>query len=302
VRLRSPHLALALGTLLVACASACSLLVDENGLVGSALDAGDAQTVDSADSSVVADASTAADTGARDASSDAPTTDATDAADDAGFVDAADAQVPCYAPARVRFAHVVNAADGGTTVAVMMAGASLQGDYIVVGVNYDPSSCIQIASVTDSAGNVYKSLIPAAANGGALALETWGAGNVAASVQNVVTVTFVGPCAQQNVKIAEYQGVDRSSPVAATTSMIGAPADPGDAAVATSGPAILFAHTADSSQTQGPGPGWTQIIIDEWATLAEETAAPEGGTIGVSEMPANDDAWVIQAVALRTCH
>jgi hypothetical protein len=285
--------------------ASCSVLIDMGGLAGDATPdaATDAATNDAAttaDASSSSDASVAADASVGDAAiADA----SADAEADVVVVDAGtDSSTTCATPARVQEAHAVNPGDAGTAWSVTLPGALVQADYVIVGTNYDPGSCGSVLAVTDSAGNTFTRLVPAEANGSALALETWGAANVAAIAQEQVTVTYAAACTQQNVKAVEFAGVAALSPIDTFLSTTGGPGVTPFMSLTTTGPAILFAHTADSSETMGPGAGWAQIYVDDWATLAEQQIVPEAGTYVASEAPAADDAWVIQAVALRACH
>jgi hypothetical protein len=207
-------------------------------------------------------------------------------------------------PARIQEMHDINSSgDAGATFSIMLPAAVYQGDYLIVGTNYDPGDCGSVLAVNDTSGNTYTKLIPAAANGGALALETWGAANVARAIQNQVTVTYAGACQSQNVKVVEYTGIATTSAVDNVVSAIGGPGDASPfPTFSTSGPALLFAHTADSTECLSPGMAWNQIVIDGWSTLAEQQIVLEAGTFVADEMPRDDDAWVIQAVALRACH
>ncbi len=261
-------------------ASACSLFVGLDGLQ----DGGDASVFDAG--SLGDGASDGAGDGASDAAVDAP---------------------PCLPAARVQFAYTLDDdagpnGDGGGTdnVSVALAGLEEANDFVVVGVNY--LDCVAITSVTDTAGNTYKSLIPAAGNVvGTGILETWGAANVVRASNNTVTVQFAAACVGRDLKVVEYSGVDPLSPIESTVSMFGGPNVAPDAGLTTSAGAILFAHTADSASCLGPGNGWTQIVLDRWATLAEERFATSGGAFIASEQPSSNDVWVIEAVALRTC-
>ena len=205
------------------------------------------------------------------------------------------------APSRVQFANIV-ADDGGTSdsVDVTFAGPTFAGDFIVVGVNYD-FDCTSVSRVSDSAGNAYTPIVGVDSNPGALVLETWGAENVAASTADTIKVTFASICGGRNMKAVEYTGIVPSRAVEGFATQHGDGGDLPTAQIVTTVPTIVFAHTADNTEELGPASGWTQIFIDEWATLAEEQLFSTPSTVVVTARPASDDDWVIQGVALKTC-
>jgi hypothetical protein len=236
--------------------------------------------------------------GTIDAPEQPPGTPDADAAD-AGGADGDAA--PCI-PSRVQMAHQVDKADASTPSYKVVLAATDQraGDFLVVGVNYDPVGCGQIAEVSDTAGDHFTRLVLPDGLPLALTLETWGAANVAAAPRqsNAVTVTFASACKIRNVKIAEYTGIDPVTPIDAYASTHGTSIAP-SASVTTTHPSMLFAHSADQAAATSPGMGWTLLFIDDWYTLAEErVAAP--GTNAVSYANDKSENWVLQAVALRS--
>lgn len=257
-------------------APCCSLFVDLGDLSSGTADASDEVADSSTDGAVSKDVATS--TG--DAGPDATCT---------------------KAPSRVQFANIV-ADDGGSDdfVDVTFPGPTFAGDFIVVGVNYD-FDCTSVAKVTDSAGNAYASIVGVDSNPGALVLETWGAENVAASTTDTIKVTFASTCGGRNMKAIEYTGIVASDAVEGFASQHGDGGAPPNASIVTTVPTIVFAHTADETEELGPASGWTQIFIDDWATLAEEQLFASPTTVTVTARPRDDDTWVIQGVALKTC-
>jgi hypothetical protein len=220
---------------------------------------------------------------------------------DAAFVNDASLDAPPCVPAeRVQF--VFGTDDGGNDDSLTVSLPSLEeaNDFLVVGVNY--FDCGSIASITDTAGNTYKSLVPAAGdNDNSGMLETWGAANIARSPTNVITVHFAKVCDGRNVKVIEYSGIDAFSPVDSTATMFGSGGSAPDAGLTASAAAVLFAHTADARMSDGPGSGWTEVFTDDWGTLAEERFATTSGSFVATYKPSSTDIWGIEAVSLRAC-
>jgi hypothetical protein len=189
------------------------------------------------------------------------------------------------------------------TIEVDFGAAQGAGHYNVVGVNYDPVGCGSVATVTDKMGNVYERLLDPLANGKALALETWGAANIAAAGAgaNSVVVTFAHACGSRNGKVVEYAGVASSGVVEDRVALAGQNGDAPDAGLTTTSSAVLFAHTANEGAATDAGPGWTPLFTDDWGTLTEEQLVQAPGRYSATYVPGPGEQWVMQAVALRSC-
>ncbi len=257
--------------------AACALFTDVSGLsgAGDGGDAGDAAPQDS---------------GGIDAQSDAP-----DAAVDAP------ADAPACAPlGLVQSASTAEFSPQVTTVSTTFQQPTSDGDYVVVGLNYE-GACGAVAAVTDTMGNSYGLLASYDSVSGALVLDTWGA-HVTGGDGGLDTITaqLTSACDLRNVKAVELRGVDPAfvgpAPSASAKGTGGAP----DASLVTSGPSLLFAHTGDQNQALAPGAGWTKVFIDGWATLAEYEIV-EAGTYPVAFEPDPSEQWAILAVAVRGC-
>jgi hypothetical protein len=229
---------------------------------------------------------------------------ADDASNDVTTIDASDAAtVECGAARRVQALHFNNNAGDASTnsVSLLLALAQSAGDFIIATVNYDDSKC-GTPAVTDSRGNTYVKLVPADGLTGAGDLETWGAQNVAAADlgQNTVTVTFSNACTARAMKVVHYTGIATSAAVESTSTEHGTGTTAPSNTLAVTTPALVFAHTADQGAAYEAGPGWSLVMIDDWATLAEERDALDAGTYIVDYSHSSEN-WVIQGVALRRC-
>jgi hypothetical protein len=157
-----------------------------------------------------------------------------------------------------------------------------------------------VKNVADTVGNHYRQFVAAETLGDAGSLETWGAENaaVAAAGANTVNVTFQTVCPKMNMKVVGYRGIPPTAAVDTSVSARGTATNPTPTMTVRAND-IVFAHTADSYVAIGAGDGWTQILLDDWKTIAEERAAEEAGTMVVTYKPSADENWVIQALALR---
>ena len=102
---------------------------------------------------------------------------------------------------------------------------------VVVGVN---DAVRSVASVTDTAGNVYALAVGRTVNtAGGLSQAIYYASNIAAAPAgaNVVTVTFDGAAASPDIRILEYSGADVAAPVDVTAAATGNSATSSTAAV-----------------------------------------------------------------------
>ena len=189
-----------------------------------------------------------------------------------------------------------------TTVVTALPDPVTQGDYVVVGLNYE-GACGYVSSVTDTFGNGYQRLGQFDSLSAALVLEAWGVANVSSGDGGIdtLTATFDSTCYLRDIKAVELRGVDRTLvppvPIASSKGTGGAP----EASITTAGSALLFAHTGDQNGAVGPGAGWLPIFIDGWQTLAEYEIVPSAGAYPIAYVPSDSGAWAIQAVALPAC-
>ena len=267
----------------------CSLSTDLDGLSGGA--GSDDDGAPSVDALGPVDVSTSA----MDAPVDTSSNDALTPPKDAG------SESSCAPPALTQSVYTSTSTPTASTLSIALPQAVNAGDYLLVALNYD-DVCGSVLGVSDTAGNTFSRVIAAREIGASDELETWGAMNVTATIANTVTASFAAQCGGRNIKVLEYGGVDTTSAVDTTISEIGGPDASPTSVLTASAAAILVVHTADSTSANGSGAGWTKLFTDGWATLAEDQIVDAAGTYPVSYVPAPDDQWVVDGVALRRCH
>jgi hypothetical protein len=223
---------------------------------------------------------------------------------DGGFPADGGSDAGCGFVARVQSVGAVVPNAGSNTLALNLPSAEAEGDYVVVGINYDPTACVSVSQVSDTSGNPYQQVIPPSLAMGTALLEIWGAADVAAAQPgaNTVSVTFSASCfdAGQDVKIIEYAGIARTGSVDTTASSTGSSTSP-STLLNTNRPAVLVAISADQDEATDAGPGWNLVLLDQWGTLAEDQLAPVPGAYSVTYMNSGLENWVLEAVALTTC-
>src|SRR6266850_6881427 len=148
------------------------------------------------------------------------------------------------------------------TPAVVVSGpytlAQSAGNLNVVAVGWNDTTA-QVASVTDTKGNAYRSAVGPTLFSGQLTQSIYYAPNIgaAAAGANTVNVSFTVPAAFADVRILEYAGLDPVSPVDVTASATGSTATSSTPAAVTSNASdLLFAANTVTSWTTGPGAGW----------------------------------------------
>ncbi len=165
---------------------------------------------------------------------------------------------------------------------------------VVIGWNDVDAS---IASVVDSAGNTYQVAAPTT-RGAAVSQAIYYAANVAAGA-NTVTVTFDRPATYADVRIAEYAGLDRATPVDATASAAGTAttANSGNATTTKANTLLLGAGTTSGAFGAAGGGYTTRIITQPDLDILQDRAVTAVGTYNATA-PGNG-SWVMQLVALR---
>jgi glucose/arabinose dehydrogenase/PKD repeat protein len=205
------------------------------------------------------------------------------------------------APATPAFVQV-NAATPQTpqsTVATPFVQAQTAGNLNAVVIGWN-ESVGNITQVRDSRGNTYQAATTTA-RGSNLSQAVYYAKDILASAAgaNTVTVTFDKAVTYADVRILEYSGLDRVSPVDVFSSAAGS------TALASSGSAttnfareLLLGVGMTSGAFSGAGTGYTtRIITNPDADIAEDRVVSSVGAYSATA-PQNG-TWVMQMVAFR---
>jgi chitodextrinase len=229
---------------------------------------------------------------------------ATDAAGNLGAysnVASATTSASVAAPAYVQG----NSADPQGTfgsVQVTFTAAQAAGDLNVVAVGWNNTTS-QVASVTDSKGNVYALAVGPTAYPGVLSQSIYYAKSIvaAAAGANKVTVTFNTPAAYPDIRIAEYSGLNGSNPVDVTAVGTGTATAATTASVTTTNASdLLVAANMVATYTTSAGVGFTLRLrsATDGDILEDRLVSTAGSYAGTSTL-SSSGGWVMQLVAFR---
>jgi chitodextrinase len=199
----------------------------------------------------------------------------------------------------------VNAADpqsAQTTVSVPFTAAQTAGNLNVAIVGWNDTTA-QVATVTDTKGNVYVRAVGPTVRTGALSQSIYYAKNIAAATagSNQITVTFSPAASFPDIRVLEYSGIDPVSPVDVTATGTGSSATSTTGAVTTTSAVdVLVAGNMVSTWNIAAGSGFTRrIITSPNSDLAEDRTTSAVGSSSASATLGASGQWVIQMVAFR---
>ena len=188
-----------------------------------------------------------------------------------------------------------------SSVTTVFANAQTVGNLNVVVVGWNDTTST-IASVTDSAGNIYQIAAPTT-RGTGISQAVYYARNIASSSigANAVTVTFSQPAVYVDVRIAEYSGLDRTNPLDVTASAAGSTSVVNSGtATTTAASALLVGAGTTSGGFSGPGNGYTlRIITQPDLDILEDRVVTSIGTYSAGAPQFGSSNWVMQMVAFR---
>jgi hypothetical protein len=290
---------------------------------GGGSDAGSDATVDSGDSGADATVADGAADGGVEASLDAEAGSSGDASDgasadaggdsgsdtgvDAGSADSghdashdADAGHDTGSVAPIRYVQGSSASPQTslTAVSVPYPTAEAAGDLNVVFISWNDATST-VASVTDSAGNAYQAAPGTSATSalGPASIVVYYAANVAGGA-NTLTVTFNQAAPFPEIVVAEYSGINKTSPfdVGAAASGSSATTDSGAATTSAKNELIVSSNYV-ASYTTGPGAGFTQrFITSPNGDILEDRVAATSGSYHATAVQSSAD-WYVAAMA-----
>jgi hypothetical protein len=188
-----------------------------------------------------------------------------------------------------------------TKVTVAYTQAQTAGDLNVVVVGWNDSTA-QINSVTDSKSNAYVLGVGPTVQSGTATQAIYYGKNIAAAGanSNTVTVTFNTGATAPDIRIAEYSGIDPTTPVdvVAAAQGNGASSSSGSVNTVNANDLLVGANLVQQSTT-GPGAGYTsRVITSPDGDILEDqivnTAGSRSATAAVT-----GGAWIMQMVAFR---
>lgn len=201
-------------------------------------------------------------------------------------------------PTGIAFAQVAAATPQAPSQAVSASYPATQtaGNLNIVAVGWnDTTSSVQ--SVGDSRGNSY-SLAIGPTRGSGVSQSIYYAKNIAGG-SNTVTVNFNQAAVFPDLRILEYNGLDKSSPFDAGAGGSGNSSTTDSGAVTTTTPSeLLFGANYVMTATTGAGPGYTsRIITAPDADIAEDMVTTTTGSYHATATLSGAGEWVMQVAA-----
>jgi chitodextrinase len=185
-----------------------------------------------------------------------------------------------------------------TLVSATYADAETAGDTNIVAIGWNDTTSA-IASVTDTAGNVYQPAIPTF-RGNGLSQAIYYAASIAAAPPggNAVSVTFSQPAAFVDLRVTEYSGLHTTAPFDTGTSASGAGTSASSGALTTAGASeLLFAAGMTGASFTAPGPGFaSRVITAPDGDLVADAPAPTAGSYTVTAS-LSSGPWLLQLAA-----
>jgi chitodextrinase len=183
-------------------------------------------------------------------------------------------------------------------VSATYADAETVGDANIVAIGWNDTASA-IASVTDTAGNVYQPAIPTF-RGNGLSQAIYYAASIAAAPAggNVVSVTFSQPAAFVDLRVTEYSGLRTTAPFDTGTSASGAGTSASSGALTTAGASeLLFAAGMTGATVTTPGPGFTSRVVTapDGDLVADATAPTAGSYTATASL--GSGTWLLQVAA-----
>jgi glucose/arabinose dehydrogenase len=188
-----------------------------------------------------------------------------------------------------------------TTVSVAYTNPQPAGNTNIVAIGWN-STTETIQSVTDSAGNGNYQLAAPIARGAGLSQAIYYAKNIkAAAAGNTVTVVFTSSVPYPDIRIAEYSGLDPTSPLDATTSSSGSSTTATSGNVTTTSAAeLLFGAGMTTGYFSGSTSGYTtRIITSIDGDIANDRSVTSVGTYNAGATLSGSASWLMQIATFR---
>jgi hypothetical protein len=187
------------------------------------------------------------------------------------------------------------------SVTVTYSKLQTAGDLNVVVVGWNDSTA-QIANPpTDTKGNVYALAVGPTVQSGTATQAIYYAKNIpgAAANGNTVTVTFNKSANYPDIRIAEYSGVDPTTPLDVVAAAQGSGASSNSGSVTTENANdLLVGANLVGDVTTGPGSGYTNRVITPYGDILEDSIVTATGSHGATAA-LTGGPWIMQMVAFR---
>lgn len=207
------------------------------------------------------------------------------------------------APPSIAFVQVANTTTNTASASVNIAYASAQhaGDLNVVIVGWEDATS-NITSVADSKGNSYALAVGPTRNTGHNSLAIYYARNIAAATAgaNIVTVTFNTTAAGPDIRIAEYSGIDTTSPLDAANGATGTGTALSTASMnTTTANELIVGGDQLSNNTAAVGTGFTQRVLTSHSHVLEDRIVSTTGSYAATATQSPSGYWTMIGATFR---
>jgi hypothetical protein len=205
--------------------------------------------------------------------------------------------LPPPPPAVVAFVQgaFATATSARSTMTVKFPSGQKAGNLNVVIIGWNDT----VASVSDSAGNVYQRAVGPTRSWRSVSQSIYYAKSVVGGA-STVTVRFSRSAASADVRVLEYQGLDAVSPLSTTAIGAGRGTTSSTSSVSTSAPtSLLVVGTVATTSTASSGAGYTtRMITTPDGDLAADRIVSAGQYTASAQLQSSGN-WVIQLAAFK---
>jgi hypothetical protein len=185
-------------------------------------------------------------------------------------------------------------------ITVPFKGAQTTGNLNVVVVGWQDSSAT-VASVTDTAGNVY-TLANSSVISGTASLSTYYAADILPSPPNtnVVSVNFNGLAMNGDVRIAEYAGLDPTNPLDVAIAGQGSNNISNSNSISTTNANdLLVGANVVYARSTTAGAGYASRVISPNGGILEDRIVSATGSYSATATLSGAASWIMQMVAFK---
>jgi len=214
------------------------------------------------------------------------------------------AAIGAAAPAAAAINYVQgndNVADPGTSRSVTFTGAQSAGNLNVIIVSWF-NATTTVTSIADTQGNAYTLAVgPTLAPGQGTQSLYYAKNIVAANAgANTVTVVLSSSAPLVDVRIAEYGGVDTSSPLDGVSGATGTGTTLNSGSVSTtSATDLLVAGDNMETQTTAADATFTQRLLTDWYDILEDRIVTSLGSYSAGATQSDAGWWIMQLAAFK---
>jgi YD repeat-containing protein len=189
-----------------------------------------------------------------------------------------------------------------SSLTATFSAAQSAGDLNVVAIGWGSTS-IGISSVTDTKGNTYTLAVGPTVVSSVGSTAIYYAKNIVAATagSNMVTVHFSSGVPYPDVRIAEYSGINTTSPLDVTVTGSGTGTTSATSSVTTTNANdLLVGSNWVLSGTTGPGTGYTQRVISGWdGDILEDEIVSAVGSYTATAAISPSAAYIMQMAAFK---